>query len=376
MPPLKLGFAGFGNMGQGHQRMMKFHPKLRHKLKPIAIFDPKQEFQEKARKRNLIVSDTFDDLINNEDVDALVVSSPPQFHCDQVVAGLEAGKHVFSEIPMALSEEETWRIINAEDDSDGKYQCGENYMFYAEVLYAAYLVDSGKIGRPVYVESEYLHDVTYRWREGHSGGPDGSKVESWYSKFDPLMYAHSIGPAQVAMGGLKSPMPFIEVTSYANDLGGEADKKQPVCAPSKAFHVALFKTPTGAIAKCANAYVIAREPPRMGIQVVGELGTFEAPSYGKGGKLFLADDHVITKKKHRKGKKRRIWPWSLRKVASHGVHFYIAGEVRIMNDWLDAIEKDEKPSSHARVAANMCMAGIRASNAARQNKILDIPVFK
>lgn len=372
---LRVGLAGFGNMARGHHLIIKHHPRLRGRLAITGTFEPDLALQETARRKKLVVFETFDDMISAAGIDAIIVSSPPQHHCDQVVAALEAGKHVYSEIPMALSEAEIRRIIAAEDASGKCYQLGENYVYYAEVLYAGWLVTSGTIGKAVYAEAEYLHDVTYRWRQGGSGGPETPRVDSWYSRFDPLMYAHSIGPAQVALGGLASPAPFVEVTSYANDLGAGGVDGEPVCAPAKAFHVALFKTPTGAIAKCANAYVFAREPVRMGIQVTGELGTFEASSYGKGGRLFLADDHVIVHK-HRKGRARRIWPWSMRAVASHGIHFYISGNVRALADWLDAIAAGRKPSLHARVAANACMAGIRASEAARDGTVKSIPVFE
>jgi predicted dehydrogenase len=371
--PLRCGFVGFGPNGWGHITSLKYHPLLRGRTEIVKIFDPNPEIKSKIEKNKFEYTDNFEDLLNTPNLDAIMISSPPQFHANQVVAGLEAGLHVFSEVPMAIQKSDIERIIKAEDQSKKAYQFGENYIFYSEVLYASHLVESGKIGPTVHAEAEYLHDVTYRWRQNGMGDSKTPKRESWYSLFDPLAYAHSIGPAQVALGGLKSPMPFIEVSSYANDIGGE--NGQAISAPSKAFHVALFQTPTGATAKCANAYIIAREPMRMGIQVIGELGTYEAPQYGKASRLFLADDHIITKYKHRKGKTQRIGRWAINKVAGQGLHHAISAVVRVMDDWLSAIEKGKKPHLHARVAANMCMAGIIASESARTHKILPIPRF-
>jgi hypothetical protein len=74
-------------------------------------------------------------------------------------------------------------------------------------------------------------------------------VDAWYSLFDPLGYAHSIGPAQVALGGLGSPKQFSEVMSYANSIGAiEKENEKPICHPAEAFHVALFRTPDGSVA--------------------------------------------------------------------------------------------------------------------------------
>jgi hypothetical protein len=163
------------------------------------------------------------------------------------------------------------------------------------------------------------------------------------------------------------------VSSYANDLGGE--NKEPICKPSHAFHVGLFKTPSGAIAKCASAYVIAREPVRMGIQVVGELGTYEVPRYGTKGRLFIANDHVITPLHHRDGKATTIGRWQLQKVKSPGFQKDVSAAVRVVDDWLTAIEKDGSPHLPARVGANICMAGIKASESARRHEIASIPVY-
>nr|MDO8083621.1 Gfo/Idh/MocA family oxidoreductase [Candidatus Sigynarchaeum springense] len=371
---IDIALLGFGMNGWGHLKLLQLHPLLRGRARIVGIFDPSQEVQEKLCAKGIKTFSTVDEAIGTEGLHAVMISSPPQFHAAQAVQALESGKHVFSEVPMALKREDIERIIAAEGKSGKKYQYGENYIFYAEVLYASHLVQSGIIGTPVYAEAEYLHDVSYRWLKDGHGGIDAPRKESWYSLFDPLAYAHSIGPAQVALGGLDHPAPFIDVSSYANDLGGKDG--EPICKPSHSFHVGLFKTASGAIAKCAGAYVIAREPTRMGIQVVGELGTYEAPAYGKKGRLFLADDHVITPRHHRAGKARPVGRWQLQKVKSPGIQKDVSAAARVVDDWFTAIEKDTVPHLHARVGANMCMAGIAASESARNRKIVDIPTFE
>ncbi|MHA1918183.1 MAG: Gfo/Idh/MocA family protein [Promethearchaeota archaeon] len=370
---INYGLVGYGLTGWAHTVELKLSRKLRGRANFIACFDPNPKQQEKLKKRkNVKIALSFDDLLNTPDLDALIISSPPQYHAEQVIAGLEAGLHVYSEVPMAIQEDDIERIIIAEDKSGKKYQYGENYVFLPEVLYAAHLSSSGKIGPVVYAESEYLHDVSYRWRKDHKGGPETQRIESWYSLFEPMEYAHTIGPAQVALGGLKSPMPFIEVKSYINSNGGV--NGDPICRPSGSFQVALFKTETDAIAKCANAYVFAREPTRMTLQVTGRTGTYESYHIGRSGRLFLADDHII-KFRHRKGHAYRIGRLALSRVIPWRLGTYYGAQPRIFDDWLTSIEKDTIPSLHARVAANMCAAGIYAAKSAHTNKTIDIPVF-
>ena len=54
----------------------------------------------------------FDALLDNE-VDAVVIASPPLTHKDSTLRAIAAGKHVFCEKPMALSMGDAERVINA-----------------------------------------------------------------------------------------------------------------------------------------------------------------------------------------------------------------------------------------------------------------------
>ncbi len=365
---------GYGLNGWAHVLENGAHPGLKHRMKVIAGYDPDPSRAEKIKGKNLKVADSLEDLLSTPGLEAVMVSSPPQHHANQVIAALESGLHVFSEVPMALNKEDVERIIRAEEANPrAKYQFGENYAFISEILYAGRLVSEGKLGPVVYCECEYLHDVTYRWRQGGKGGPDVPRVDSWYSLFDPLMYGHSIGPAQLAMGGGKQPMPFVEVQSYANSIGGKDGK--PICDPARSFHVGLFKAESGAIARCAAAYVFAREPIRRYFTITGELGTLESPSPGGKSFLFIANGHEINVLRHRAGKKTKIGQYKLSRLIPMEIGGHWGGNVRVKKDWLDAIDEGRKPTFHARAAANICMAGIAASESARTGKAIKIPTF-
>ncbi len=364
---IRYGLVGYGLNAIGHRWELTLHPRLRKHTELIAGFDPgdkgKERLKKLEKKGKIKAANSYEDLLDTPNLDAVIICSPPQFHAQQAVSALESGIHVYSEVPMAIEEKDIERIIQAEEQSDASYMLGENYCYLSEVLYAGALASSGKIGPTVYAESEYLHDVTYRWREGNSGGPEKPRVDAFYQLFDPLMYAHSIGPAQVALGGIEKPMKFEEVVSYANDIGGY--KGEPICKPSKAFHVALFKTPTGANAKCANAYIFAREPMRLSIQVTGRTGTYECYEMGKAGRIFLADDHIITKLRHRKGKSKRVGKFRLSKEVDLRLGSHHGSGTRIFEEWIASLKEGKKSNLNARAVANMCEAGIAASKSAR-----------
>ena len=361
---LRIGIVGFGLYAIGQFSELNSHSLLKGKSKLIVGYDPNPNANRRFEKiEGIKIAKSFEDFLDTKNLDAVIISSPPQFHADQSVAALESNLHVYSEVPMALQEKDIKRIINAEESSSKVYQLGENYCFFSEILYAAQLISKGQLGEPVYAESEYLHDVTYRWRDKGFGDVDTPRTDSWYQLFDPMMYAHSIGPAQVVLGGLENPMPFTEVTSFANNIGGY--QGDPICKPAKAFQVALFRTESSAIAKCANAYIFAREPTRISIQVIGRVGSYECYQLDKPGRLFLADGHKINKIRHRKGKTKKIDSDYLSSVIPRIEGLFSGATVRIFNDWIQAINNRSNASIHAKVAANFCMSGIQASRSAR-----------
>ncbi len=370
---ISYGIAGFGPNGRGHVLENSIHPRLRKHLKLVAGFDPDPACKAALGKKGVKSVESFDALLDVPGLDAVLVSSPPRFHAGQAVAALEAGKHVLSEVPMALSRADVEKVVAAADASrKATYGLSEEYCFLSGVLYAAHLASSGKIGPVVYCESEYIHDVTFRFHNG-SGGPEAPRADSWYAEFDPLMYAHSIGPAMVGMGGLKTPATFTEVWSYANTIGDDPD--HPICGPASSFQVALFKTAAGAVCKVAGGYVYAREPPRRFFLLTGRYGSFELQSPGGTGRLFMADGFAVSRWKQRAGSTKRVGWRERDNVAGFEFGGHWGGNVRLKRDWVAAIGAGRQPALSARISANMCVAGICAVEAARSGRPVQVPSF-
>ncbi len=59
--------------------------------------------QNLADRHKLRVCQSLDEMLRSSEIDMVIITSPPQFHCEQTIAALNAGKHVLVEKPMALS---------------------------------------------------------------------------------------------------------------------------------------------------------------------------------------------------------------------------------------------------------------------------------
>ncbi|MFW9952280.1 MAG: hypothetical protein ACFFKA_19340, partial [Candidatus Thorarchaeota archaeon] len=79
----------------------------------------------------------------------------------------------------------------------------------------------------------------------------------------------------------------------------------------------------------------------------------------------IADGHKINKIQHRKGRAQVIDQKALSSTIAHVEGLYYGSYIRILDDWLNAIKKKQRPLLHAKVAANFCLSGIQASRSAR-----------
>jgi 1,5-anhydro-D-fructose reductase (1,5-anhydro-D-mannitol-forming) len=74
--------------------------------------------------------DSLDDLLANPDVDAVFISSPNFVHASQTIAAAEAGKHVLTEKPMAVSVNEAADMVRACRDNGVKLGVGFQLRFH------------------------------------------------------------------------------------------------------------------------------------------------------------------------------------------------------------------------------------------------------
>lgn len=99
----------------------KFQQELKEKLKIQAVFDPNPESIALAAEcwkiPGLKSEETMEKAVDRPDVDVVMIFSPNAFHCQAILAALNARKKVFSEKPLATTLEDCRKIMAAEKDS-------------------------------------------------------------------------------------------------------------------------------------------------------------------------------------------------------------------------------------------------------------------
>lgn len=136
-------------------------------------------------------------VVENPEIGLVDVATPNHVHRDQVLAALEAGKHVACEKPLAGTLDEAREMKDAAAGRpDQKTFVWFNYRRCPALAYARQLVQQGRLGRLFHVRCAYLQD----W-----GGPDTPllwrfKGEQAGSGAHGDLNAHSIDMARFVTG--------------------------------------------------------------------------------------------------------------------------------------------------------------------------------
>ena len=118
-----------------------------------------------------------DQLLSDDEVELVVNLTPPQAHAPVSLSGIRAGKHVWSEKPLATNLDDARALLDAATDAGVRLGCAPDTFLGGSLQTAIKLVDDGWLGEPVSAvafasEPGYEHwhpDVRSFYRAG--GGP-------------------------------------------------------------------------------------------------------------------------------------------------------------------------------------------------------------
>ncbi len=93
--------------------------------------------------------DDWHELLEDRDVQAVYVATPPYLHAEQTIAAAKKGKHVICEKPMALSTEDCRRMIDACSENNVSLSIAYYRRFYPVIKRVKEVIDEGIIGKPI-----------------------------------------------------------------------------------------------------------------------------------------------------------------------------------------------------------------------------------
>ncbi|UED84063.1 Gfo/Idh/MocA family protein [Streptomyces profundus] len=188
--PFSIGVVGAGQFAGQFSKLFHLHPGVSEVYATDLIAERADSLVQEQGLAGTFPS--FEAMLADARVDAIAIFTQRWTHGPLAVAALRAGKHVYSAVPMAVTEEEIAAIIEAVKETGLTYMMGETSHYNPATVYARNQLAENAFGRLFYAEGDYVHDMDLGFYAAYqySGGENWKATAS----YPPLLYpTHSVG---------------------------------------------------------------------------------------------------------------------------------------------------------------------------------------
>ena len=216
------------------------------------------------------ISSDWQETVNNPDVDIVDIAAPTYLHHDIAIEAAKAGKHVFCEKPIGLSQNQAVEMYDAAEKAGIVHYLNHNYRRCPAVALAKRIIEEGRLGQLFHWRSAYLQSwivdpefpLTWHLREETAGsGPNADLNSDLVDLARFLVGEITEVTAQTAQFVKNRPLP-VEGSSGAFEAGRLTGTRA-----------------TGAVTVEDAAFILARFEN-------GVLGSFEASRFAPGRKNY------------------------------------------------------------------------------------------
>lgn len=235
---VKVAIIGVGARGSGHIAQLASI----EGVEVVGICDTlegrakRSESNVKAKGQNPKVyfgdDNAWQKMLAEVKPDACFIATPWQLHAPMAIGAMKAGSHAFVEIPIALTIEEMWDIVNTSETTGRHCMLMENVCYGREELLYLNMVRQGVIGELLHGEAAYIHELRGQMNGGDSTG-------SWrtfhYAKRNGNLYpCHGLGPVAQYMNIGRTDDTFRRMVSFGSPAKGRhlfAEKSKNLTNP-------------------------------------------------------------------------------------------------------------------------------------------------
>ncbi len=230
--PIGIGVIGMGWMGELHARSYQQVP-VRFPDAPLTpeLVICADEFEKRALGSQAkygfgTAATNWRDVIGNDAVDVVHITTPNNLHLEIATAAAEAGKHVFCEKPVGRNPGETAQIAAAVREAGVNSHVGFNYRWVPVVQKAKQIIDEGRIGDITHYRGQFL--------EGYGANPNAmltwrfAEEESGLGALGDIM-SHTVDMAHMLAG------PVTRVVSQKETF----IKERPAAVPGEGTHYSI-----------------------------------------------------------------------------------------------------------------------------------------
>jgi len=215
-------------------------------------------------KSSVYTYETFDQIRNNKDVEALYIGLPNSMHREYTERGAEAGKHILCEKPMAISSAECRAMIEACKKADRKLMIAYRMQYDPVWQQAVEIIQSGALGKVQSFRGSFPSEQPAgAWRLTKQYGGGGSVMDVGIYPLNGIRYLSQEEPAEVST------------------VVATRDRDDPRFAEVEQSVEWTMKFPSGIVASCGCSY--GQQGPQT-LSVHGDQGWLSlSPAFGGGG---------------------------------------------------------------------------------------------
>ena len=183
---LRLGFIGIGGRGSYHLNcalgIEGVEVPAICELKPVRLHQAKRWVEEAGLPAPRMYDrgpDDYKRLCEQEDLDAIICCTPWEFHTPVCVSAMKNGKHAVSEVPICITLDEAWELVETWEETGKWATIGLEGMGDQTLLN---MIRKGLFGEIVHAQTGYIHDLRMvkftpdeePWRLQHSIDRNGN----------------------------------------------------------------------------------------------------------------------------------------------------------------------------------------------------------
>ena len=268
---LRLAVIGGGQFSSSFIHLFQAHPFVEE----VALVELNPERRASIAAK-FSIKQTFASLSElwDSDFNAVAIFTPRWTHAQIALEAIQNGRHVYTAVPMGITQEEISQLVEASSKTKLTYFMAETSFYYPAVVFSRKKFAEGQMGKFVYGEGEYLHDMSHGFSEAYAanGGDDWKSTAS----FPPMLYStHSVSTILSVTGAQATSVTCIGLKDTAGD--GIFDSNVSMWKNDQSNQIALFETSDGGVMRIAELRRVGTAPLESTVRmsIFGTEGSFE-----------------------------------------------------------------------------------------------------
>ena len=227
---VRIAFIGLGARGSGHLRSLA-------SLEGVEVVAISDLYEDSCTRSSKVASEIgkgerhnniaqywgeenkWELMLEEIKPDAVFISTNWNNHAPMAIKSMESGAHAFVEVPIAVSLQEMWEIVDTSEKTQKHCMMMENVNYGRDELMYLNMCRNGVIGELLHAEAAYIHELRFQMSQEERG--TGSWRTHHYANGKGNLYpTHGLGPVAQYMNLGRTDDSFKSIVSYSSPAKG------------------------------------------------------------------------------------------------------------------------------------------------------------